>query len=60
MKHHFKTAALDKTIAYPIEPGLYLGDPRLLLGLALLALTAVMDSWLMARRLAGKKSPKQA
>ena len=27
-KHHFKTAALDKTIAYPIETSLYLGDPR--------------------------------
>lgn len=42
-KHHFKTAALDKTIAYPIEPDLYLGDPRLLLGLILLALTALVD-----------------
>ena len=46
-KHHFKTAALDKTIAYPIETSLYLGDPRLLLGLILLALTALVDSlWL--------------
>ncbi len=42
-KHHFKTAALEKTIAYPIEPDLYLGDPRLLLGLFLLALTALVD-----------------
>lgn len=42
-KHHFKTAALDKTIAYPIEPELYLGDPRLILGLILLALTALVD-----------------
>lgn len=42
-KHHFKTAALEKTIAYPIEPTLYLGDPRLLLGLILLALTALAD-----------------
>ena len=50
-KHQFKTAALEKTIAYPIEPGLYLGDLRLLLGLALLALTAVIDSLLMGRRL---------
>ena len=44
-KHHFKTAALDKTIAYPIETRLYLGDPRLLLGLILLALTALIDAW---------------
>lgn len=42
-KHHFKTAALDKTIAYPTETSLYLGDPRLLLGLILLALTALAD-----------------
>ncbi len=44
-KHHFKTAALDKTIAYPIETDLYLADPRLLLGLLLLALTALVDLW---------------
>lgn len=42
-KHHFKTAALKKTVAYPIETKLYLGDPRLLLGLTLLALTALVD-----------------
>ena len=42
-KHHFKTAALEKTVAYPIEPDLYLGDPRLLLGLILLAITAMVD-----------------
>jgi len=48
-KHHFKTAALDKTIAYPIETSLYLGDPRLLLGLILVALTALLDAWLSSR-----------
>lgn len=48
-KHHFKTAALDKTIAYPIETSLYLGDPRLLLGLILLALTALVDGWRLSR-----------
>ena len=42
-EHHFKTAALQKTIAYPLEPELNLGDPRLLLGLLLLALTALVD-----------------
>ncbi len=50
-EHKFKVAALDKTIAFPIEPRLYLGDPRLLLGLVLLALTAVIDSILLGRRL---------
>jgi hypothetical protein len=49
--HHFKLAALDKTIAYPMETSLYLGDPRLLLGLILLALTALIDSWMMSRKL---------
>ena len=48
-KHHFKTAALQKTIAYPIEPSLYLGDPRLLLGLILLAVTALIDGYLLSR-----------
>ena len=58
-KHQFKTAALEKTIAYPIEPSLYLGDLRLLLGLVLLALTAVIDSLLMGRRLNKHQSLKQ-
>jgi len=35
-KHAFKLAALNKTIAYPIESVIYLSDPRLLLGLILL------------------------
>ena len=48
-KHHFKTAALDKTIAYPIETDLYLGDPRLLLGLILLAVTALIDNLRMSK-----------
>jgi len=39
-KHHFKTAALEKTIAYPIETGLYLSDLRWLFGLILLTITA--------------------
>ncbi len=31
-KHKYKIAALEKTIAFPVENQLYLGDPRLLLG----------------------------
>jgi hypothetical protein len=50
--HDFKITALDKTIAYPIEPKLYLGDLRLILGLIMLALTALLDGWLMSRKLA--------
>ena len=48
-KHHFKTAALDKTIAYPIETSLYLGDLRFLLGLVLLTLTALIDALWLSR-----------
>jgi hypothetical protein len=48
-KHHFKTAALEKTIAYPIETNLYLGDPRLILGLILLAVTALIDNLRMSK-----------
>ena len=54
--HDFKLAALDKTIAYPIETSLYLGDPRLLLGLILLAMTALIDSWKISRKLTKKPS----
>ena len=43
-KHHFKAAALEKTIAFPVEPDFNLGDPRLLIGLLLLALTALADA----------------
>ncbi len=42
-RHEFKVAALTKTIAFPIETRLYLGDPRLLLGLILLAGAALTD-----------------
>ena len=37
-KHDFKVAALEKTIAYPVETSLYLSDPRLLLALILIIL----------------------
>ncbi len=49
-KHQFKTAALEKTIAFPIETSLYLSDPRLLLALLLLALTALIENILMSKR----------
>ncbi len=50
-RHDFKLAGLEKTIAYPIEPRIYLGDLRLLLGLFMLAITALLDA-----RLARKKT----
>ena len=42
-RHEFKLAALEKTIAYPIETSLYLGDPRFLVGLILLSLTLLTE-----------------
>ncbi|MFT4825783.1 MAG: hypothetical protein ACJAUG_003182 [Halioglobus sp.] len=51
--HHFKLAALNKTIAYPIETSFYLGDPRLLLGLIVLAVTALIDGWMISRKQVG-------
>ena len=48
-RHEFKLAALDKTIALPIETSIYFGDMRLLFGLILLTLTALLDNIRLAR-----------
>jgi len=42
--HIFKTAAMEKTIAFPLDPWFHLGDPRLLLAL-LLSLIGCALSW---------------
>ena len=49
-KHHFKAAALEKTIAFPVEPDFNLGDPRLILGLLLLAFAALADLTRLSRK----------
>ena len=41
-RHDYKVGALAKTIAFPVQPSLHTGDPRLLLALLLIALTAVI------------------
>ena len=43
-KHDFKMAALEKTIAVPVEPQIYFSDPRLILFLVLFFLVAVADA----------------
>ena len=48
-RHKFKLAALDKTIAYPVEPWLYLSDLRFLLALILLAGVALSDVLIYGR-----------
>ncbi|GIR71668.1 MAG: hypothetical protein CM15mP74_29190 [Halieaceae bacterium] len=50
-RHDFKMAGLEKTIAFPIEPRIYLGDLRLLLGLFMLAVTALLDARLARKAL---------
>jgi hypothetical protein len=42
-KHEFKIAALNKTIAYPVETVVYLSDPRLLLGFILLIIGLIIQ-----------------
>ena len=49
-EHEFKLAALDKTIAVPIETSIHLGDLRVLLLLAVLAIAGVADALLYRRR----------
>ena len=46
--HEFKIAAINKTIAFPIDPWIQLGDPRLLLALVFLVIGLAV-SWLGAR-----------
>ena len=47
--HEFKVAAMEKTIAFPIDPWMQLGDPRLVLAL-LLGLVGCAASWREALR----------
>ncbi len=47
--HEFKKAAMRKTIAFPIDPWIQLGDPRLVLGLFFIAIGFGL-SWNEARR----------
>ena len=47
--HEFKVAAMEKTIAFPLDPWFQLGDPRLVLAL-LLSVVGLALSWLLARR----------
>ena len=47
--HEFKVAAMRKTIAFPIDPWMQLGDPRLVLAL-LLGMIGCALSWREASR----------
>jgi len=43
-RHDFKTASLEKTIAFPIEDRLFLTDPRVLLFFVLLSVAGVLNA----------------
>lgn len=43
--HEFKIAAIDKTIAFPVDPWFQLGDPRLLLALVFLIIGLSVSWW---------------
>lgn len=51
--HRYKVAALEKTIAYPVETRIYLSDLRFLLALILLCITALLDIAIYGRRASG-------
>lgn len=48
-RYDFKIAAMSKTIAYAVEPGLYVSDMRFILLLVLGLLTAIADILLFGR-----------
>jgi len=54
-RHEFKVAALQKTIAFPVETQIYLSDLRFLLGLALLSVVALVDISIYGRRRHGAR-----
>ena len=48
-RHAFKIAALERTLAFPVENTLYLSDARLLLGLVLFSFAAALHLLLLRR-----------
>ncbi|MEO0607904.1 MAG: hypothetical protein AAFY82_06700 [Pseudomonadota bacterium] len=49
-RHDYKVAALDKTIAFPVAPVLFLSDPRLLLFFVFLSIAGLVDALLRWRQ----------
>ena len=49
-RHQYKIAAMTKTIAYPVEPTINLGDPRLLLAMLMGLAASILDILLFGRR----------
>ena len=56
--HDFKIAAIEKTIAYPLDPWFQVGDPRLILALAFLVIGLSVE--LLSRRESTNSSAPQS
>ena len=41
--HNYNVAGMEKTIAYPLDPSFYLGDPRLVFSLAFLVIGLALE-----------------
>ena len=59
-RHDYKIAALTKTIAYAVEPKLYLSDLRFILLLILGFLTALIDIALFGRSNASRPATQRS
>ena len=55
-RHAYKHAAMDKTIAYPVEPGLYVSDLRIILFLVLGLVTALLDAFIFRSPISRNRS----
>ena len=53
--HRYKIAALEKTIAFPLDPWFHLGDPRLVLALLFLVIGLGLDVRRLSRALAAAR-----
>ena len=49
-RHKFKTASLEKTIAYPVEPFGYYSDLRIIIGMLLLIAGLLIQLFLLSRK----------
>lgn len=56
-RHDYKIAALEKTIAFPVAPQIFLGDPRLILLLILVSVLSLLDNFVL-RRNSGRPGAK--
>ena len=49
-RHEYKIASLEKTIAFPVRPQIFFGDPRLILFLIMITVLSMLDNWVLRKR----------